>query len=79
MSQTSDDATSARQLIPASETIGEQLMLECSACAAKVILLSRTIKTYCYRCGLPVTHLGYGKLYYEPNSGKQEQAHHEGA
>lgn len=36
----------------------------CGNCHSQVILFSRTIKTFCYRCGLPVTEPDEAGLYY---------------
>ncbi len=51
--------------IPAHAGIGEQVINTCYACGADVIMLSRTIQTFCYRCGVPLTTLGSSGLYYE--------------
>ncbi len=53
---------------PASTTVygPKEHVLECENCGEKVILFSRTIQTYCYHCGLAVTHLDNLGLYYEP-------------
>jgi rRNA maturation endonuclease Nob1 len=37
----------------------------CPNCKAQVILLPRTIKTFCYLCGEPVTRLDSANMYYE--------------
>lgn len=46
------------------EVVSNQLA-ECPTCGNRVILFSRTIQTYCYNCGLPVTVLDKMGLYYE--------------
>lgn len=45
----------------------KESLIECENCGEKVILFSRTIQTYCYHCGLAVTHFDYLGLYYEPD------------
>ncbi len=40
-------------------------LAECPGCHSRVILFSRTIQTFCYRCGLPVTKLDELGLYYD--------------
>lgn len=37
---------------------------ECPSCHSQTLLFSRTIQTYCFRCGLPVTKLDANKMYY---------------
>jgi hypothetical protein len=37
---------------------------ECPGCHSQTLLFSRTIKTYCFRCGLPVTKLDANNMYY---------------
>jgi hypothetical protein len=37
---------------------------ECPGCHSQTLLFSRTIKTYCFRCGLPVTKLDANHMYY---------------
>ncbi len=36
----------------------------CANCGRKSILFSRTIQTFCFNCGLPVTELEEAGLYY---------------
>lgn len=50
--------------IPATSTIGEQHLLACPGCQAKVILFSCTIQTFCYFCGEAVTALDQNGMYY---------------
>jgi ribosomal protein S27E len=47
------------------QTSGEQSLVACPACTAKTILFSRTIQTFCFTCGTPVTHLDQDGMYYE--------------
>jgi hypothetical protein len=67
--------TAQLQTIPASEGIGEQSVVVCPTCDSNVILFSRTIQTYCWKCGVAVTQLGKSGMYYElpePNSAATE-------
>lgn len=43
----------------------EHKFTTCRHCQAQVILLARTIQTFCYRCGEPVTKLDKANMYYE--------------
>ncbi|NWJ95114.1 MAG: hypothetical protein HXX20_04960 [Chloroflexi bacterium] len=38
---------------------------QCLNCRAEVILLARTIQTFCYLCGEPVTKPDKHNMYYE--------------
>ncbi|HEX2914051.1 MAG TPA: hypothetical protein VH186_24825 [Chloroflexia bacterium] len=57
------------------DTIGDIIINEaaCPGCTSKVILFSRTIQTFCYRCGLPVTRLDPEGFYYEVIAPVQQQ------
>lgn len=37
---------------------------ECPGCHSQTLLFSRTIQTYCFRCGLPVTKRDADNMYY---------------
>lgn len=43
----------------------EHTYVQCLNCQAQVILLARTIQTFCYRCAEPVTVLDKANMYYE--------------
>lgn len=40
-------------------------LAECPGCGSQTILFSRTIQTFCYRCGMAVTELDKAGMYYE--------------
>ncbi len=55
----------------ASPTAQEEPMVierlaECPSCGRQAILFSRTIQTFCYRCGQPVSKLDQNGMYYNP-------------
>ncbi len=43
-------------------------LAHCPACKAKVIMMARTIQTFCYSCGESVTRLDKTGMYYEIRS-----------